>query len=147
MCSCHKLVPGHHNLSCLFACSLSHTHIHSHKHTHTHTHTHTQPSGQTEAPQMVVLRPKGHNVTPVEVCRDQLPVRGFNIYNCNDYMLGERGGVLLVRGVGSCRWEGAESSLSEGWGLTGGKGRSLACLRGGVLLVRVCACVVCMHFV
>ena len=45
---------------------------------------------------MVVLRPKG-KAPPVEVCRDQLPVRGFNIYNCNDYMLGEGGGVWMVR--------------------------------------------------
>ena len=47
---------------------------------------------------MVVLRPKGYSDSPEEVCRDQLPVRGFNIYNCNDYMLGERAECTGERG-------------------------------------------------
>lgn len=38
-------------------------------------------------PQLVVLKPEGYQDQPSEITRDQLPLRGYMIYNCNDYIL------------------------------------------------------------
>ena len=47
-----------------------------------------QPSRNALAPQLLVISAKGFNEEPTEMSRDMLPMKGYQIYNCNDYHLG-----------------------------------------------------------